>query len=136
MELVIDANILFSALIKEGTTRELLLNSRLRLYAPEFLIEEFTKYVSLLSKKTRVPEKKLKDLLKEMFEEANVKVIATPELSEFMPKATEISPDPNDAIYFALALKLSCPIWSNDKRLKQQRSIKIYSTKDLIEMFG
>lgn len=41
MELILDANILFSALIKSGLTRELMLNNELVLYAPEFMIDEF-----------------------------------------------------------------------------------------------
>jgi len=41
MEMVVDANVLFSALIKEGTTRELLLSNEFVLYAPEFLLDEF-----------------------------------------------------------------------------------------------
>ena len=48
--------------------------------------------------------------------------------------AEKITPDPNDAEYFALALKLGCGIWSNDKKLKEQDKIKIYSTSDLIEL--
>ena len=50
--------------------------------------------------------------------------------------AKEISPDSNDVLYFSLALKLNCAIWSNDKKLKQQNKIKIYSTEDLIEEFN
>jgi len=45
--------------------------------------------------------------------------------------AEKISPDPNDLMYFALALKLKCPIWSNDKELKKQNEVIIYSTEDL-----
>ena len=44
MNLVIDANILFSALIKAGKTIEILLNPGFNFYAPEFLLEEFQKY--------------------------------------------------------------------------------------------
>lgn len=39
-----------------------------------------------------------------------------------------------DSEYFALALKLNCAIWSNDKRLKQQDKIKVYSTEDLVKV--
>jgi predicted nucleic acid-binding protein len=39
MKLVVDANILFSLLIKQGKTAELFLNLSLELYAPEFLLD-------------------------------------------------------------------------------------------------
>lgn len=72
MDIVVDANILFAVLIKEGITAEI--------------------------------------------------------------QAEEISPDKDDTLYIALAMKLKCPIWSNDKDLKKQSEVKIYSTKDIIEI--
>jgi len=52
MKLVIDANILFAALIKEGSTAELLISDKIQLFAPEFLFKEFSKYKNLILKKT------------------------------------------------------------------------------------
>ncbi len=43
MDLVIDANILFSVLIRKGKTEELLFEDDLHLFAPEFIFEEFRK---------------------------------------------------------------------------------------------
>ena len=50
-----------------------------------------------------------------------------------MKEAEKITPDKKDVLYFALALKLRCGIWSNDKKLKTQNKIKIYSTEDLLK---
>ena len=44
MELVVDANVVFSALIKEGVTIKLLFDPNLILYAPDFFLEEFNKH--------------------------------------------------------------------------------------------
>ncbi|MEI6732208.1 MAG: PIN domain-containing protein, partial [archaeon] len=44
--------------------------------------------------------------------------------------------DIKDAMYLALALKLNCPIWSNDKLLKNQTQIKVYSTSELMTKFS
>jgi predicted nucleic acid-binding protein len=52
MKLVVDANILFAALIKEGSTAELLISDKLQLFAPEFLFTEFAKYEEFILKKT------------------------------------------------------------------------------------
>jgi len=41
------------------------------------------------------------------------------------------TPDPDDMAYFALALKLNCAIWSNDKKLKEQDKVKVYNTHEL-----
>lgn len=48
--------------------------------------------------------------------------------------AREISPDNDDSDYFAPSLKLDCAIWSNDKKLKEQNKIKVYSTKELLDL--
>ena len=56
MKLVIDANILISALLKEGMTRELLFNDELIFYTPEFIVEEFFKHAHVLAKKARPPK--------------------------------------------------------------------------------
>jgi len=52
MDVVIDANILFSILIKHSKTEELLFQEDLHIFAPEFLLEEFEKYKELILKKT------------------------------------------------------------------------------------
>ena len=43
MDLVIDANVLFSVLIKIGKTEELMLHEDIQVFAPEFIFEEFDK---------------------------------------------------------------------------------------------
>lgn len=51
-----------------------------------------------------------------------------------LEEASKISPDSDDVVYFALALKFDCSIWSNDKRLKEQPAVKILTTEELLEM--
>jgi len=62
-----------------------------------------------------------------------IAIIPKEEYSKFMKEAEKITPDEKDVLYFALALKLRCGIWSNDKKLKTQNKIKIYSTEDLLK---
>jgi len=59
MKLVIDANILFAALIKKGLTFKLIINPRIELFAPSFLKDEFNKYEKLILNKTNKSQKKL-----------------------------------------------------------------------------
>ena len=57
------------------------------------------------------------------------------ELTEYVEEAEKITPDPDDMAYIALALKLNCPIWSNDKELKEKQTVvKIYPTHKLIRL--
>lgn len=63
MDLVIDANILFSILIKSGKTEELLFKEDIHLFAPEFIFEEFEKYKNLISDKTERTNKEFNELM-------------------------------------------------------------------------
>ena len=64
-----------------------------------------------------------------------VEFIPLEEYSSFMKEALAI-PDPDDIDFTALALKLDCPLWSNDKELKQQTVVKVFSTSDLISFLS
>ncbi|MBI2152065.1 hypothetical protein HYU21_05030 [Candidatus Woesearchaeota archaeon] len=37
-------------------------------------------------------------------------------------------------VYFALALKLNCALWSNDKKLREQSEVKVYNTYELVKL--
>jgi len=51
MRLIVDATILFSALIKDTSTAKKLFDEQLKFYAPDFLFEEFTKHEDYILKK-------------------------------------------------------------------------------------
>lgn len=132
MDLVIDANILFAVCITQGKTEEVFFSNDIHLFAPEFIFEEFLKYQELILEKTkrdRQDFKKFLDIIKK-----NIQIIPNEETDFLIEKARKISPDKNDADYFALALKLNCPIWTNDKKLSEQKFIKIYTTTELIKI--
>jgi len=133
MKLVADANIIISCLIKEGKSIELLLDLFFEIYAPEFILKEISNHKYEILGKLKRSEKEFAEAIDKIKEV--VKFVPDEELIEYSDEAKQISPDLDDALYFALALKLNCPIWSNDKRLKGQNKIKIYSTEDLIDKF-
>ena len=134
MKLVIDANILFAALIKISVTSDLLVDNFLTLHSVEFIFTEFEKYKDLIKEKTeRTDEEfeKFMDIINK-----RIKLIPFEEFEYLVKEAEIICHDPKDVQYFALALKLKCAIWSNDKKLKMQDKIKVYSTQDLKEKLG
>ncbi len=131
MELVVDANTLFSALIKISTTSDLIVDNSLTLYSVEFLFTEFEKYKDLIKEKTERTDEEFKRFMEII--ERRIKLIPYEEFEPFMEEAEKICPDHKDIQYFALALKLKCGIWSNDKKLKTQYKIKIYSTEDILK---
>ncbi len=133
MDLVVDANIIFSALIRHSVTAKLLFVDNLHLYAPEFLLDEVQKHRKYLSNKTH----RSKEEFESIFEVFKRRIVFIPEdyFNSYLEKADKISPDPDDSIYFAAALRMNISIWSNEKRLKRQDKIKIYTTQELYDMF-
>lgn len=132
MDLVLDANILFSGLLKNSLTAELLFHEHLKLYAPEFILEEFFKYEFLIETKMKRSHGEFVQIMHALKEV--ISVVPQEEYSELFEKAKRVSPDEKDFLYFALALKLGCAIWSNDKRLKDQKQIVVYSTPELVSL--
>lgn len=134
MQVIVDANVLFAALIKKSHTRHLLLNSSWNFYVPEFILSEVYKHLPTLESKTGLSSDELNELVSKLLLAAKIKVIPLVEFKDCLEKARQVSPDPSDAHYFALALKINCVIWSNEKRLKNQSVVRVLNTSELIEM--
>ncbi|HLD03127.1 MAG TPA: putative toxin-antitoxin system toxin component, PIN family [Candidatus Nanoarchaeia archaeon] len=130
MEVVVDANILISALIKDGYTRKLLFDRKFVFYAPSFLLEEATKYMPYICMKTGLSENDLRAML-DLIVSLRINIVDDNEIEDIVPSALSISPDPNDALYFAVAMKLNCCLLSNDKKLKNQNRVKVYSAEEI-----
>lgn len=133
MELVIDANVLISALISPpGKSCELIFFDELKLSAPELILKEFLSHKQEIINKSKLSEEDVQTLLSLLI--SKISIVPFSEFSEFLSKAKQVCPDEYDIEYFALALRLNCPVWSNDKDLKAQTLVKIYSTHELIEL--
>ena len=134
MDLVIDANVLFSVLIKRGKTEEIIFEVDLHLFSPEFIFEEFDKYKEKILGKTERTDEEFNDLM--IILKKKIKTIPNEETEKYISEAEKISPDKKDVDYLALALKLKCALWSQDKALKEkQNKVKVYSTDDLVKVF-
>ena len=133
MDLVIDANIMFAALIKKSITSELIFRNDLHLYAPEYILTEFEKYREVIKKKTERADEEFDELMELL--ERKIRLIPLEEIKPFVKRAEQFSPDKKDVPYLALALRMNIAIWSNDKPLKEKQNlVKIYSTKEIVEM--
>ncbi|MBI4043655.1 MAG: hypothetical protein HY393_02510 [Candidatus Diapherotrites archaeon] len=132
MILVVDANILFAALIRDGTTRSILLFSGHDFYAPEYTLKEFQEKIPELTKKTKLSEEELNELVDELVQAAGITLIPFEDFKSQKKRAIEVTPDEKDIAYIALALHLNCPLWSNDKALQEQSAVKVLTTKEII----
>ena len=133
MEVIIDANIVIAMLIKPGKPLDLFLKEELEIFAPELLLQELENHKELILRKSRLNLEELNLFF--IFLKERISLVPEEEFLKYREEANTLCPDPKDILYFALALHLQCPIWSNEKKLKEQRKIKVYATHDLMKLF-
>jgi predicted nucleic acid-binding protein len=133
MELVIDTNIVFSAIVRNSVARLLLLNSRLILYSPEGLLSELEEHRDEIKEKSKLSDEKYNELMAILL--SRIQLEPKEYISKFLIKALEFSPDKDDSPFLALALAKGIPLWSNDKPLKEKQSfVRVLSTSELYEI--
>lgn len=135
MEFVVDTNVLFSFFRKGSLTRHLLTDFKsLELSTPSFCLEELSGLGELICEKAAISEAGFREALDVL--QLFVRIVPEEAYSGFLPKAKKISPDPDDVDFFALALKLGCRMWSNDKKLKEQSVVGVLTTPEVAELVG
>ena len=133
MNIILDSNILFSALIKDSVTRRLILEYDGFFLFPEFIFDEMIKHKDELLMKSKMNSGDFNKLLKLLMK----KVIIMPNNTIASYKAESLKIigkiDQNDAIFIACALAYQDSIiWSDDKKLKEQNKVIILNTKEII----
>jgi len=132
MKLVCDTNIVFSALIAGGKSRELLLSDRVELYAPEFFFTELDNHREEISEKSNLSEDELGLLLDLLFKDTEV--VPKEEFEDELSQAAEHieETDPDDVPFLALAIHLDIDLWSDDTDFDNQDAVKNWKTHELV----
>ncbi|MCX6665845.1 MAG: PIN domain-containing protein [Euryarchaeota archaeon] len=137
MEFIVDASIIFSFFKSQSFTRNFIKHayvSGVRLYAPDFLLDELFSLKKKVCIYSGIEEEEF--LTSCILLYSLIDVVPKSEYNKFMPRALKVLPGhPKDAAYFALSLKQGVPIWSNEKRFKQQSKIVVFSTHELKKLF-
>ena len=129
MLVVVDANIIFSALIG-GRLTDLFLSSKLDLVAPELIFVEINKHKRELKEKSKLSDEDFEILFALL--RRRIKVISMDEFIHLFSKAEEILGEHyKDAPYVALALKLKCSFWTYEKRFFKTKEINSLTTEDI-----
>ena len=133
---VVDANVLFGALLRDGTTRRLLLYGGLELHTPPTIWDEFERNRPELLKKSRATEAAF-DLLVGALRDriGDVPLLL---IRERMVKATAKLGRGGglDAPYVAEALALAATLWTQDKELRAKAPVPVVSTEDVVAALG
>jgi len=132
MQLIVDANIIIALLINPGKTADAFFSDQLVIYVPDFVFSELSQQKERIASRTQLSKEALENAYNIIFHHSTI--IAKEKYVHLIADADNICPDPNDVEYFAAALFLHCPIWSNDKRLKQQNKVTVLSTQEVLQL--
>lgn len=133
MKLVLDANILISALLGSRRTIGLIRMGQHSFYAPRKIVDEVAKYATEICEKSGQTQDEFKDTLAALLVFINVKSPETysPHLDH--SRSLLEKRDMNDAEYLALAFAIQADaIWTNDKDFTVQKNIRVLSTDSLL----
>ena len=133
MKIILDVNIILSALIRDSTTRKIILNSDFDFYFPEPSLHKIRKYKDYILEKSGLTEEEYSHIMATLFR--YIKIAPTWEIGKNWDEAKKIMEhiDPEDVVFIATALSISdSVIWSDDRHFDKQDKVKVMKTGDMV----
>jgi predicted nucleic acid-binding protein len=132
MIVVIDVNVVLSALMKDSTTREIIVKSGFDFCFPEVSLVKIRKYEGLILEKSGLSEREFSQLFDKLL--SFIRLIPTEEVKSHWSDAKKIMAhvDVEDVVFVAAALSQDAVIWSEDRHFEKQTEIIVLKTKDII----
>ena len=136
MGLVIDANVVISALIADSKTRELIVTLEPNLLTPAFVHDEIENYDDVIVEKSGMEPDRVAQFIDLLFQ--YIEVVPAEEFYPAIERADAAigDTDPDDVLYLACAIASDAAIWSDDSDFDEQDVVETYSTSDVINSFG
>ncbi len=134
MRLVIDTNRIMAGLLKDSTSRKIILHRSFSFFAPDYIETELFRHRLYLMKKAKITEQDFDLLMRTLLK----RVVLVP-FEDFEPeyrRAIQVMEpvDENDAPFLAVGLALGIGhIWTEDRHFLRQDLLKVCSTRDLID---
>jgi predicted nucleic acid-binding protein len=135
MKLVVDANVVLSALIADSKTRELIVTLEPDLLTPAFVHDEIENYEQLIVEKSGMEPDRVAQFVDLLFQ--YIEVVPVDEFHSAIEEADAAigDTDPDDVLYLACAIANDAAIWSDDFDFDEQDVVETYSTSDVIDSF-
>ena len=135
MKIILDVNVILSALIRDSTTRKIILNSQFDFYFSELSLHKIRKYKDYILEKSGLAEEEYDKIMATLFK--YIKLVSTEEIEKNWHEAKKIMEhiDKEDVVFIATALSISdSVIWSDDGHFEKQDKVKIMKTKDIVKL--
>jgi putative PIN family toxin of toxin-antitoxin system len=137
MKLVMDTNIVISALIRDGLTRKMLLFPGIKLVTPEITFNEIENHLGIISTKSKLPKNDIQQILDIL--RKNIETIPESRWLNHYTQAEKLigKKDPKDVPFIAVAFTMTVDgIWSNDRDFESQSLFKVWKTAELALNLG
>lgn len=123
MKLVVDANRVVSALLKDGSTRAAFFDTTAELFAPEDLVPSIQKHLPEIRRRAGLTKAAATDLLDLIVN--RIRWVERSSFSTHLPRAMELMKiDPEDAPYLACAFAVDADaVWSMDPHFDSQTAV-------------
>lgn len=139
MKIVVDANIVFSAILNtNGRIGDILINGgkRFEFIAPEFLRHEIKSHYSKLMKISGLTIEEIQESEFQIYKSIHFISEEQIKLSSWISaEKLVVDVDPNDIQYIAYSKHFNCKVWSGDKSLikglKKKKFTKFITTDEL-----
>jgi len=135
MMLVIDANVVISALIADSKTRELIVTLDPALLTPAFVHNEIENYVDLIVEKSGMEPDRVAQFIDLLFQ--YIEIVPAADFYQAIERADAAigDTDSDDILYLACAIDNDAAIWSDDSDFDEQNLVETYSTSEVINSF-
>jgi len=135
MKLVIDANVVISALIADSKTRELIVTLEPDLLTPAFVHGEIGNYEDLIVEKSGMSPDRVAQFIDLLFQ--YIEVVPASKFYSAIESADDAigDTDPDDVLYLACAIANDAAIWSDDSDFDEQSMVETYTTSDVVNSF-
>lgn len=135
MRIVLDTNVIMSALIKDSITREIIMKSGFDFYYPKISLRELEKHKDIVLEKSELSDYEYEDLFKKLF--SYISLVSTEDVKTTLEEAGREMKDidANDVVFLAAALSIKDSIiWSDDKHFERQTKAKVLKTDEIFEL--
>ncbi len=135
MRLIVDTNRIIAALIKDSTSREILLSDELEFLTVGVTKKEIEKYKYDILRKSHLTETEFNLIFSILF--SRIYIVSDVVIESKMNEAKEIMDniDPDDTPFIALALAIDNDgIWSDDSHFEKQNKVRVWKTYELLKI--
>lgn len=136
MKIIVDANVVISAAIVDGKTREILLLADATFLAPPELEDEVRSYATLIGDKSGLSLAAVTDILDSLFAAIGTVPHSIPSTAIRKARTAIGDIDPDDVPYLATVIAVErAVVWSDDAVFADQKYVQWYTTQEIIEMY-